>query len=47
MFQQFFGMDAMPFSKSIATDDVLATSSLKELVARLTMAVRERGKVAL
>jgi type II secretory pathway predicted ATPase ExeA len=43
MYQQFFGFESTPFSKSIATPDVLATPSLKELSVRLSLVVKERG----
>lgn len=43
MYEQFFGFSATPFSKTIATQDVLQTPSLKEVTARLAMLVRERG----
>jgi type II secretory pathway predicted ATPase ExeA len=43
MYQQFFGFEATPFSKTIATPDVLATPSVKELTARLNLVVKERG----
>jgi general secretion pathway protein A len=43
MYQQHFGFQATPFSKTISTHDVLATHSVKELISRLTLVVRERG----
>lgn len=43
MYQHFFGFEATPFTKTIATPDVLATPSLKELIARLNLVVKERG----
>jgi len=43
MYQQFFGFESTPFSKSIATPDVLDTPSLKELSPRLGLVVKERG----
>ena len=43
MFQEFYGFTQAPFSKSIATDDLFATAGQKELTARLTYLVRERG----
>ena len=43
MFQQFFGLEATPFTKAIGTADVLPTPGLKELSSRLAHVVRERG----
>lgn len=43
MFQQFYGFTRLPFSKSISTDDLFDTAGQKELSARLTFLVRERG----
>jgi type II secretory pathway predicted ATPase ExeA len=43
MYQQFFGFESTPFSKTIATLDVLDTPSVKELIARLGLVVKERG----
>jgi general secretion pathway protein A len=43
MFQQFYGFTCSPFSKSIPTDDLFETAGQKELAARLTFLVRERG----
>jgi type II secretory pathway predicted ATPase ExeA len=43
MFQEYYGFTQAPFSKSIATDALFPTGGLKELAARLTYLVRERG----
>ena len=43
MFNTHFGFTATPFAKSLAINDVLLTSGVKELHARLQHAVRERG----
>jgi type II secretory pathway predicted ATPase ExeA len=43
MFQQFYGFTRLPFSRSIPTADLFATAGQKELSARLTYLVRERG----
>lgn len=43
MYQSFFGFESTPFTKTIATADVLATPSLKELSSRLGLVIRERG----
>jgi len=43
MFQQLYGFTRLPFSRSIATDDLFDASGQKELAARLTFLVRERG----
>jgi general secretion pathway protein A len=43
MFQQFFGFTCSPFSKSIPTADLFGSAGQKELAARLTFLVRERG----
>jgi general secretion pathway protein A len=43
MFNTHFGFTATPFSKSIRTSDVLQTPPLKELAARLSVVMRERG----
>lgn len=43
MYQTFFGFEATPFTRAIATSDVLATPGCKEIHARLTLALRERG----
>ena len=43
MFTHFYGLPATPFSRTVNPTDVLATPSVKELQARLTLTVRERG----
>ena len=43
MFQEFYGFTHVPFSKSIPTDNLFPTSGQKELTARLSYLVRERG----
>jgi type II secretory pathway predicted ATPase ExeA len=43
MFQEFYGFSSVPFSKTIATSDLFITAAQKELTARLTYLVRERG----
>jgi type II secretory pathway predicted ATPase ExeA len=43
MFQEFYGFTSLPFSKTIATPDLFTTPAQKELNARLTYLVRERG----
>jgi len=43
MFQEFYGFTQAPFSKSIATDALFPTGGQKELAARLTYLIRERG----
>lgn len=43
MFQEYYGFTCLPFSKSIATDALFPTAGQKELTARLTYLVRERG----
>lgn len=43
MFQEFYGFTRLPFSKTIATADLFVTAGQKELAARLTYLVRERG----
>ena len=43
MFTHVYGLQAAPFSRSLNTGDILATASVKELQARLTLTVRERG----
>ena len=43
MFQEYYGFSSLPFSKTIATKDLFATTAQKELGARLTYLVRERG----
>jgi type II secretory pathway predicted ATPase ExeA len=43
MFQEFYGFTRLPFSRTIATADLFPTAGQKELSARLTYLVRERG----
>lgn len=43
MFQEFYGFTRLPFSRTIATQDLFPTTGQKELTARLTYLVRERG----
>jgi general secretion pathway protein A len=43
MFQEFYGFTRLPFSRTIATPDLFPTAGQKELSARLTYLVRERG----
>lgn len=43
MFQEFYGFTQAPFSKSIPTEALFPTAGQKELCARLTYLVRERG----
>jgi type II secretory pathway predicted ATPase ExeA len=43
MFQEFYGFTRLPFSRTIATQDLFPTAGQKELSARLTYLVRERG----
>ncbi|MBI5935985.1 MAG: AAA family ATPase [Chloroflexi bacterium] len=43
MFQEFYGFTRLPFSRTIATQDLFPTAGQKELNARLTYLVRERG----
>ena len=43
MFQEYYGFARAPFSKTIETDKLFATAGQKELTARLTYLVRERG----
>ena len=43
MFQEFYGLSSLPFSRTIATKDLFPTASQKELGARLAYLVRERG----
>ena len=43
MFQEFYGFSSLPFSRTIATKDLFVTAAQKELGARLTYLVRERG----
>lgn len=43
MFHEYYGFVRPPFSKTIETDKLFATTGQKELTARLTYLVRERG----
>jgi type II secretory pathway predicted ATPase ExeA len=43
MFQEYYGFSRLPFSRTIATQDLFPTAGQKELNARLTYLVRERG----
>jgi general secretion pathway protein A len=43
MFQEFYGFTQPPFSRTIATPDLFPAAGQKELSARLTYLVRERG----
>mgnify|MGYP001335229439 CR=1 FL=1 len=43
MFQEFYGFTSLPFSRTIPTKDLFPTAGQKELSARLTYLVRERG----
>jgi type II secretory pathway predicted ATPase ExeA len=43
MFQEFYGFTRLPFSRTIATQDLFPTVGQKELGARLAYLVRERG----
>ena len=43
MFQEFYGFTRVPFSRTIATQDLFPTVGQKELSARLTYLVREHG----
>jgi len=43
MFQEYYGFSHLPFSKTIATKDLFALAAHKELSARLSYLVRERG----
>ena len=43
MFNEYYGFTYLPFSKTIPTSDLFATAGQKELAARLTYLVRERG----
>lgn len=43
MFTHFYGLQSVPFSRTVNTTDILATASVKELQARLAQTVRERG----
>ena len=43
MFTHIYGLQAVPFSRTLNTNDILVTTSVKELQARLALTVRERG----
>jgi type II secretory pathway predicted ATPase ExeA len=43
VFQDYYGCARAPFSKTIETDKLFATAGQKDLTARLTYLVRERG----
>ena len=43
MFTPLYGLQAVPFTRTLNTSDILATASVKELQARLALTVRERG----
>jgi general secretion pathway protein A len=43
MFQEYYGFTSPPFTKTIPTKDLFPTTGQKELAARLTYLVRERG----
>ncbi len=43
MFQEYYGFTSLPFTKTIPTKDLFPTAGQKELAARLTYLVRERG----
>jgi general secretion pathway protein A len=43
MFTHVYGLQAVPFTRALNTDDILATACVKELQARLALTVRERG----
>jgi type II secretory pathway predicted ATPase ExeA len=43
VFQEFYGFARVPFSRTIATQDLFPTAGQKELSARLAYLVRERG----
>ena len=43
MFTQFYGFEAMPFTRNVAPHDILITAPARELHARLSLVVRERG----
>jgi type II secretory pathway predicted ATPase ExeA len=43
MFQEFYGFTRVPFSRTIATQDLFPTAGQKERNARLAYLVRERG----
>ena len=43
MFMPLSGLQAVPFTRTLSTTDILATASVKELQGRLALTVRERG----
>ena len=43
MFMPLSGLQAVPFTRTLSTTDILATASVKELRARVALTVRERG----
>ena len=43
MFPQLYGFQTTPFARTLNTDDVLVTPSVKEMQARLSLTVRERS----
>ena len=43
MFTHLYGLQTTPFTRNLNTGDILATTSVKELQARLALTVRERG----
>jgi type II secretory pathway predicted ATPase ExeA len=43
MFQEYYGLTSLPFTRTLATRDLFPTAGQKELAARLTYLVRERG----
>ena len=43
MFQEYYGFTRSPFSKTIETDKLFTAAGQKELAARLTHLLRERG----
>jgi len=43
MFTHLYGLQTTPFTRTLNTGDILATTSVKELQARLALMVRERG----
>jgi len=43
MFTHVYGLQAVPFTRTLNPNDILLTTSVKELQARLALTVRERG----
>ena len=43
MFTHVYGLQAVPFTRTLNTNDILVTTSVKELQARLALTVRERS----